>query len=317
LRFFHWIRSISIGATKIEMDSKVSVKNVGQKKEIKNMSTVANVKNKIDSHWYYSDGRPCYEVPKADGKSMRKATLADARKLNLLPGVSTILKVLHKEALVAWRIEQAVLAILTTPRIGVAGADGKPRKETDDEFTKRVLSTDRVQDEESQKARDRGTEIHDAIEEMINGKPASPAIIPWIEPAVKAVTGCGEAIATESNVVGRGYGGRVDLIQAAKDGFITVWDYKTTKKLPDPERGGAWSEHKLQLSAYAKAIEDKYFKTQGIMRPIKCVNLYISTVDQGKFAICEHDDWKGTFDNGFMPLVAHWNWSTGYSPIIG
>jgi hypothetical protein len=282
------------------------------------MSTVANVRHEEGAHFYYPDGKPCYEVPKADGKSMRKATLADARKLNLLPGVSTILRVLDKPALTAWKVEQAILAVITTPRanIPVMGSDGKyiTRKETDDEFIKRVLTTDRVQDEESQKARDRGTEIHDAMEKLLNGLPVPPEILPWIEPAAKAVMSSGETISTETNVVGRGYGGRVDLIQRSHDGFIVLWDYKTTKKLPDPEKGGAWSEHRLQLSAYAKGVEDRYFKEKGIMRPIKCANVYISTVETGKFVICEHEDWKGTCDKGFMPLVQHWQWSNNYFP---
>ena len=47
---------------------------------------------KESSHWYWPDGRTCYEVERADGKGMRAATLRDARKLGLYPGVTGIIK---------------------------------------------------------------------------------------------------------------------------------------------------------------------------------------------------------------------------------
>ena len=81
---------------------------------------------------------------------MRKTTLADARKLGLVPSVTTILKVLAAPALESWKIEQACLALLTSPR----QAD-----ERDDAFVKRILQTDRVQDQEAAAAAERGTEI--------------------------------------------------------------------------------------------------------------------------------------------------------------
>lgn len=271
------------------------------------MSTNANVKKSDGSHWYYPDGKPCYELPKKDGTGMKVPTLADARKLNLVPGVTTILKILHKQALVEWMVEQAVLAVLTTPR-----QPGEP----DDAFVKRVLSTDRVQDQESQAARDRGTEIHDAMEALMTCKPVSEEIKPWVMPAFDALRNRGTVIQTEMSIVGEGYGGRIDLILAA-DKVIEVWDYKSAKKLPDPEKGGAWSEHRLQLAAYAKAVRSQMLAAQkGLNVPeIRTANLYISTVECGKFVICEHEEWAGTYTAGFEPLVAHWQWANRYRPV--
>lgn len=267
------------------------------------MTTAANVKKSDGSHWYYTDGRPCYELPKKDGSGMKVPTLADARKLNLLPGVTTILKILHKEALVSWMIEQAVLAVITTPRIP---------GEADDAFIHRVLNTERVQDEESQKARDRGTEIHAAMESLFLGQSIAGDIAPWIEPAAKAIMDGGKTEGVETIMVGEGYAGKVDLIQDLGDRWC-IWDFKSAKKLPDPKKG-AWSEHRLQLSAYARAW---HIRQKAAGKKIVTANAYISTVEPGKFVICNHgEEWPVTFHHGFEPLVKHWQWATDYHPAL-
>jgi hypothetical protein len=278
------------------------------------MATAANVRSEEGSHWYHSDGKPCYELPKADGKGMKSPTLADARKLNLVPGVSSILKVLHKEALVVWRIEQAILAVFTTPRNDIidTSTGAALRVETDDEFIHRVLSTERVQDQESQIARDRGTQMHDGLEMLSKNQPVAPDLLPWIQPAFDAVMAYGSPIATELHCIGRGYGGRIDLLQKGQD-CLWIWDWKTTKKLPDPKKG-AYLEHRLQASAYAMATEWDFFKKNYQKVMIKTGNVYISTVDQGQFVICEHPEWKDTFMRGFEPLVTFWQFSNGFIP---
>ena len=48
------------------------------------------VKPESASHWYDLDGQPCHEVPRAKGDGMRPTTLADARKLHLLPSVTNV-----------------------------------------------------------------------------------------------------------------------------------------------------------------------------------------------------------------------------------
>ena len=259
------------------------------------MSTAANVKTSESGHWYHQDGTPAYTVIAKGTGQPRPTTLRDARQLNLLPSVTTILRVLDAPALTAWKVEQAVLAVMTTPR--------QPG-ETDDVFIQRVLHADRVQDEEAQKARNRGTAIHDALEAYFTGQDIDGEILPWIVPAAKAVEKYGNLVACEKILVGDGYAGRTDLIQLAKD-CVWIWDWKSAKKLPDPTKGGAWSEHRLQAAAYAKAF-------LGNM-PVRTANCYISTVECGKFVICEHDDWQPTYDQGFAPLVKHWCWSNNYT----
>lgn len=240
-------------------------------------------------------------MSKKDGSGMRPTTLADARKLNLLPSVTTILKVLAAPALQSWLIEQAVLAPMTTPRL--AG-------EADDAFIQRVLHTERHQDQEAQKARDRGKEIHDGMEAMLQGKPVSAELLPWIEPAylhLKSKIYC--VLKTECVLVGEGYAGRTDLVadtSANAIGAFLLADFKSTKKLPER---GSWPEHRLQLSAYAAAAEPNL--TAG---SIRTANLYISTVERGKFAYYENPPWIPDYNQGFEPLVRHWQWATQYAP---
>src|SRR5690606_19485277 len=66
-------------------------------------------------HWYGRDGSCVYEIRGANGK-MRAVNLRDARKLGLVPGVSSISQMEHKPALERWKIEQALMAALTLPR---------------------------------------------------------------------------------------------------------------------------------------------------------------------------------------------------------
>ena len=49
-------------------------------------------------HWYGQDGSPQYTVTAKDGQQ-RPTTLRDARKFNLVPSVTTVLKVAAKPGL--------------------------------------------------------------------------------------------------------------------------------------------------------------------------------------------------------------------------
>lgn len=262
------------------------------------MNTAANVKKSENGHWYYPNGEPAYTVIAKGTGQPRPTTLADARKLNLLPSVTTILRILHKQGLVDWLIEQACLAVLTTPR---------HVDEALDAFVNRVLHSERVQDQEAQIARDRGTEIHDAIEQYFQGRTISPEIEPWVAPAIKAIAPFGEVVATEKILVGDGYAGKTDLILKGAQCWW-LFDYKTSKKLPT---GDAWPEHQLQLAAYAKALQQMAQHDCGLCRTC---NVYISTAERGIFRICENQDWEQVYEQGFAPLVQYWRWANQYWP---
>jgi len=264
------------------------------------MTTAATIRTSDSAHWYTPKGEPCYELPKKDGKGTKTPTLADARKLNLLPSVTTILKILDKPALNDWKVTQGVLAVLTTPRLP---------GEADDAFVHRVLQVERVQDQEATQARDLGTAIHAALEAHLLSLPVFEDMQPWIEPAAKAISQRGRLVTAEKVLVGDGYAGKTDLIQEAADCWW-IYDFKTTRKLPEK---GSWSEHVLQLAAYAAAFQRMLAQGGEGRRPIRTANCYISTVEQGRFVIWENDhDWQRCFNQGFAPLVTVWQYLNSY-----
>jgi hypothetical protein len=260
------------------------------------MKTIANVAKSESSHFYLRDGTPLYEVPYSDpSKGMRKATLADARKVGAYPSVTTILSVLDKPALTAWKIEMAVLAVMTTPRL--AG-------EADDAFIERVLHAEKQQEQEGEKARDLGTDIHQAIADALNGRQCPDELRVYVEPVLEMVKPLGRLVDSEKIVVGNGYAGKLDAL-FQNDAGITVMDFKSTKKLPPK---ASWPEHVLQLSSYAAALppELRFFK-------VETANIYISTTEPGKVAIFVNPPWDVGFKQ-FRHCLALWGWLNNYVP---
>lgn len=266
-------------------------------------ATAARPNHQGGSHYYTLSGEPCHTVPKKDGTGDRPTNLADARKMNLVPSVTTILKLLHKEALVNWRIEQACLALMTAPR-----REG----EEVDAFIRRVIHEEKQQDQEAQIARDKGIEIHDAIEAYFSGLQVAPEMDPWVRPVLDTLMEFGQKASSEIILVGDDYAGQADLLQDCND-FYRLWDFKGTKSLPDPAKG-AWLEHQLQLSAYGMAFKNK-LKRAGQVKPILVGNIYISSVTAGQYVICEHENWEETYNEGFAPLVRHWQFVNRYRPL--
>lgn len=257
--------------------------------------TVANVQKSSGGHWYYPDSTPCFEVPKKSGNGMKKTTLREARELGLLPSVTTILRVLDKPALNAWLIEQSVLAVVTTPR--KAG-------EKDDEFIHRVLHEERVQDAEAATAADRGTQIHDAIANALEAKEFDPQFKVYVEAVLPVIEFMGKVRWVEKILVGNGYAGRSDILIEGEDN-LALLDFKSAKTLPKTE---SWTEHRLQSSAYAAALGNT-----GDKRLITG-NIYLSTTLPGQTALFLQDDWRRTYEQGFVPLLKLWSFLNSYVP---
>lgn len=257
--------------------------------------------SQTSSHWYFPEGLPHHTVPKKDGSGMRPTTLRDARKMNLLPSVSGILKVLDKPGLNRWKNEQLALTVATAPRL-----DG----EDVDAFIERVLNTERQQDIEGQQAADLGTQIHKRIEKMLSAISSGEQIFlqtevdTYAHAAVDAIIRLGRVMLTETVVVGDGYAGCVDAI-IENDDCITVIDIKTTKSIPKDE---SFLEHKLQLGAYAAALGNTSHKR------ITTANVYVSTIESGVVKVIENPDWVQAYELGFRPLVKHWQWANNYYP---
>ena len=249
---------------------------------------------KDSSHWYRKDGTACYEVPYSDpSKGMRSTTLADARKMGLLPSVTTITKVLAAPALVEWLRREAATAVATTPR--------NPDEPLDD-FVERCLTVDA--ESVADAAKQLGTDVHDAIEKAMSGQPYQVELQPYVLPTILAAGSFGRVVAAEKILVGDCYAGKTDCI-LENDEAITVVDFKTTKAKKLPTK--AYPEHKLQLSAYANALGNVGNKR------IRTVNIYISAIEPGKISVVENEDWQKDYAI-FKLVCAIWQWQNSFNP---
>jgi len=121
-------------------------------------------------HWYDAEGRSAHVVLGKNGKE-RNTTVADARKMGLLPSVTSVQSILEKPQLTAWKISTAVESALTLP---------KEEDETLEEYARRVVEDSRAQ---TKKAAEHGTAIHAEMENILLGRACSTdeVLKPYIE----------------------------------------------------------------------------------------------------------------------------------------
>jgi hypothetical protein len=68
-------------------------------------------------HWYNQDGQPAYEVENKSKGGMRPTTLRDAKQLNLVPSVTTVMDIMDKPGLNVWLQDRVLESALTMTRI--------------------------------------------------------------------------------------------------------------------------------------------------------------------------------------------------------
>ena len=261
------------------------------------------------SHWYFPDGTPLHDVPRADGKGERPTSLRDARKLGLFPSVTNVLGVISNPGLAAWKQEQAILAALTLPR---------HEDESLDDFARRVV-TDMASEVKS--AADRGSAVHAAIEGYAQGGwlPEDKEIARLFEPARQWFDA--EVIQVHSVEIAAGnpewgYAGRVDLVATLRSsGRPTVIDFKTQKTRRDkagnfkPLLHDTWP---LQLEAYRQALicRDKGLADAAI------ASVVIGSTEPVPVVVKVWDDAdKAGFFRAFLAARDLWVWQKNYCPV--
>ena len=196
------------------------------------------VKEKVqeNGHWYTKDGTPAYTTNGKTGE--RPTTLRDARKLGLLPSVTTINGLLSKAGLDTWKQQQVLLAALTLPR---------SESEPEQEWLSRVMQDSKATGRE---AAERGTAIHAVIEAYFDQvyMPEKPAYLDAINSALKNAFGEQLWLSEKSFGHPLGFGGKCDLM--AKSGFVV--DFKT--KETDLDKVDVYFEHEMQLAAYREGF---------------------------------------------------------------
>lgn len=218
-------------------------------------------------HWYTKSGEPAYSVKNKDGHQ-RPTTLRDARKLGLVPSVTTIIKCAASPGLEAWKLQQMMLAALTLPRAP---------EETEESFIGRIQSDSK---EQAKAAAERGSEVHAALESFFETRHVtskfSGAVL-GTESQIVKVFGNLEWSTEKSFGHPLGFGGKVDL--HSSDGNGVVIDFKTKEFTSDQvEKVQGYDEHLMQLAAYRVGLD---------LPDARCANVFVSVTEPGLVVVRE------------------------------
>jgi hypothetical protein len=238
-------------------------------------------------HWYTKTGEPCYEIKGKNGL-LRPTTLRDAKKLDLVPSVTTIIKCAAAPGLQYWMQKQVLLAALTLPK-----KDGEP----EEEYLSRIM---RDSQEQGRKAAERGTQIHAAIQGHYEGESVSAEMWPFVKGAKEALFeqfGDRKWICEKSFAHPLAFGGKVDLL--AEDEWVgLVGDIKTKEFDSVDDKKLAWDEMAIQLAAYMYGL---------YMDGAQCFNLFVSVSTPG---LCHIHIWtEEEIQRGwrmFKSLLNYW-----------
>jgi hypothetical protein len=244
------------------------------------------------THWYTRAGEPAYTVKARDG-SDRPTTLRDARKLNLFPSVTTIIRCAAAPGLERWKQEQMLMAALTLPR-------------SDDEPEGAWLDRVRTDSgEQARKAAERGTRIHAAIQGHYEGQPPDEDLWPHVRGIQQAVSKrCGDQpwLCETSFAHRLGFGGKVDIHSPSY-----LLDFKT-KEFGPTSLPSTWDEHAMQLAAYRVGL--------GVPQA-ECGIAFCSTVNPGlaHIVMLEEDQLQSAWTM-FYGLLTYWQAKNNYRPVM-
>ena len=239
-------------------------------------------------HWYRRDGTPQYTVMGKNGKE-RPATLRDARTMDLVPSVTTIIKVAANAGLDIWKQQQVLMAALTLPR---------GHEESDESFIARIMTDSR---EQGRAAAERGTDMHADIQDFYEGN-LSKLTMPHVEAAqyvIKTAFGYDPEMWIAEKSFGGDYGGKVDLHCAIGRGLVL--DIKTKDFAPD-DRIDKFDDHCMQLAAYRKGLD---------LPTASCGNIFLSRTHPGQVRLVmwtEEELQRG--ENMFNCLKNFWYYKT-------
>jgi hypothetical protein len=220
------------------------------------------------SHWYAQNGVPMYEVKCTTKEGMRPTTITDARKLNLVPSVTTIIASSAKPALDRWKQTELLKATMELPR---------SKCSSDEEWIARVLKTSQ---EKGKNAANLGTQIHDQLERFFLHE-NHLELREYVDPALEALHEA-DLLGPDNwpeNSFGHplGFGGKVDLNGIDQLGNRFILDFKT-KDTDDESKMVGYDDHCMQLAAYRVGLN---------LPNAKCYNLFISTKKPGLVKLIE------------------------------
>ncbi len=240
------------------------------------------------SHWYSNTGKCEYTVIGANGKE-RDTTLRDARKLNLVPSVTTIIAGAAAPGLDVYKENQLLDACMS---IGYSHRCNDNIKWRRDVITKAR--------QHSKNASEAGTKIHDALEQYYLGNGLTAEMHATCMPVVELLAKefPSSKWAPEVSFGHRsGFGGKVDM----SDPMGIILDFKT-KDTDDIKKMIPYDGHGMQTAAYAVGLgmagADRY-------------NLFISTRVPGLISLTKSEDF-GRDWGMFESLLTFWKLKNKY-----
>lgn len=251
---------------------------------------------KESGHWYEKDGTPAYTQPnKSKPGQERVTTLRDAKKLNLFPSVTTILKVIAAPGLERWKQNQILYAAATLPYI---------KGEDVDDWCKRVVDD---AGEHGKEAMKKGTAIHGAIERCFLGKQYGYQDEVAVVLSLLRKLDIRHVSVENSFSHPLGYGGKIDFEGIDGKGGPVVIDFKTTDFKGKGKKH--WPEMVMQLAPYARGSG-----VQGA----RLINIFISR----NLETPEGDYYEWTEQEGcdglkkFDLALEFWQIDKGYKPVF-
>jgi len=202
------------------------------------------------AHWYRASGEALHTIDMTNGGE-RNTTLRDARKMNLFPSVTTVLK----DVLVNYGVQKWLRNTL------LESAYTLPESFRLQEFSNYKLKVEEDAEEFGAKARDFGSKVHEAIDCFhINQEYiAEEEIEPWLnEYREWFAANIVHVISSEETVVnaGTGYAGRMDLVAEHVEHGYCVIDFKTQRAKGNIKFYDTWQ---YQLAAYRECLPSKAF----------------------------------------------------------
>ena len=245
-------------------------------------------------HWYDAEGRSAHVIIGANGKE-RNTTVSDARKIGLLPSVTSIIGILDKPQLTSWKIEQAIMSSLTLP---------KEADETLEEYARRVVKDSK---ESTTKAAEHGTKMHTEMENILLGRACSTdeVLKPYIETFKKwADANIEKTYWCEKGLVGAGYAGRCDAYVRLKGIGDAIIDLKNRKV--NPKYDPFYDTDCAQLWAYRAAAENPQ---------CACISVVLASNDPSSLKTKTWED-EELYQAGiaFCAMQKVWAWVKGYTP---
>jgi hypothetical protein len=220
------------------------------------------------NHWYNLDGTPCHTI------NGHKTTLRDARKLNLIPSVTSVMSIMAKDRVADWKVEEALkLAFSMTP---AKGADFSV-------WAQAVLDASEAKQDAT---RDFGTKVHALFEHVLTtGKAPAlfsplcqgvegwvPHIVDWFTANVLTVYSCEKSVVDAD----LGYAGRYDAFIWHKAHGPVVLDCKTQGVKGKPRTYPEWAS---QLCAYSKRLT--CCLGEGVIGNPGCLSVVIDSTKPG------------------------------------